>query len=243
MAGADDSLAYIFARNEFYRKNYHVMVGTVGWLLLIIVLLLGFRFLQITTVALPKYFPATPDGKIIQSPSEDINHLKLEYYNFNERGELIEWPEIQKKDLDLTIPDSNEHAILLFWVQKAVLAMFDLDYVNYRNRIQNLREFFTAQGYDKFLTAFLASKNLDAVKTGRRVAYATITDKAKVVSTGMLQGHKAWQVEMPLTVTYENPVKPPLQQKLYAVVKIARVSTLQKQFYGLAIYQINFKAA
>jgi hypothetical protein len=206
-------------------------------------LLVGFLYYQTHDLTLPKYFPTTPDGKVINSPPNQLNHLLLTNLHFDKQGVLEEWPEIKASNLDLTAKDSNEHAIIKFWVNKAITAMFELDFVNYREVLQDVRQYFTPGGYQKFLVAFNDSKNLDTIKTWKRIAFATLNGNTNITNDGIIEGHAVWRAEVPIIVTYDGNDKESLTQELVAVVKIARVSTLQSPFYGLAIYQINFKVA
>jgi intracellular multiplication protein IcmL len=241
MATEHDSVALIVERNFFYRKSHHSIVIANLLLLIAIGMLIGFYYYQQSSFAVPQYFPTTPDGVVINSPPDNVNHLLLERLHFNDQGMLLEWPEINASNLDLQAEDSNEHAILLFWASRAIVAMFALDFVNYRDVMQDVRQYFTPTGYTKFLEALNNSKNLDTIKKGKRVAFASLKDKPKVTQVGLLEGHKVWSVEIPIVVTYEGVNQEALTQELLTVVKIARVSTLQTPFYGLAIYQINFK--
>jgi intracellular multiplication protein IcmL len=241
MSSDGDRIALIVNRHIFYQKNYRRLLVINIVLLILICLLAGFLHYQTLSFAVPQYFPTTPDGVVIDSPPDNINHLLLERMHFNNEGVLLEYPEINSKDLDLHAEDSNEHAILLFWATRAMLRMFELDFVNYRAVIQDMRKYFSSKGYERFLEALDSSKNLDTIKKGKRVAYATLQGPAKVTETGMLEGHKVWNVEAPMVVTYEAHGQDSLTQDLLAIIKIARVSTLQSPFYGLAIYQVNFK--
>lgn len=238
-----NSVACIIERNEFYRKSYRSILTINLAILFLICLLLGFQYYQNDRFVKPRYFPTTPDGVVIYSPAENINHLLLNKLHFNDQGVLLEWPEINASMLDLQAEDSNEHAILVYWVTKAVLAMFDLDFVNYRSIMQEMRKYFSPRGYDRFLEALNDSNNLDTIKKGKRVAFATLTGKAKVTRTGILEGHKVWAVTVPVMVSYEASGQDTLTQELLAEVKVARVSTLQCPFFGLAIFQINFKVS
>lgn len=236
-----DGIALIVNRYIFYQKSYRRLLVTNLLLVITICLLAGFLHYQALSFAVPQYFPTTPDGVVINSPPNNVNHLLVEKMHFNEEGVLLECPEINIKDLDLNVEGSNENAILLFWVTKALRNMFDLDFVNYRAVIQDMRKYFSPRGYERFLEALDSSKNLDTIKKGKRVAFTTLQGAAKVTDTGILEGHKVWNVETPIVVTYETSGQESLTQNLLAIVKIARVSTLQSPFYGLAIYQINFK--
>ena len=84
---------------------------------------------------------------------------------------------------------------------------------------------------------------MDTIKKGKRVAFAVVNGKIKASENGLLEGHKVWNIDLPLLVSYEASAQETLTQQLLAEVKVARVSTLQCPFYGLAIYQINFKVA
>lgn len=243
MSTDSNSVALIVERNEFYKRIYHNIIITVITIIFTICLLVGFLNYQKRTFAVPKYFPTTPDGVVINSPPDNVNHLLLEKLHFNEQGVLLEWPEINANNLDLQAADSNENAILIFWVTRAIIAMFDLDYINYRSVLQDVRQYFTPKGYEKFLEALNDSKNLDTIKKGKRIAFATLRGKAKATKVGIIEGHMVWSVAVPIIVTYDGNDKEALTQELLAEIKVARVSTLQSSFYGLAIYQINFKVS
>lgn len=236
-----DSISCILARNEFYQKNYRRIVIINLFLFLVICLLVGFLYYQNNGFAIPKYFPTTSDGIAINSPPNDVNHLTLDKLHFNAEGVLVECPEIHASNLDLQATDSNEHAIINFWVTKAIISIFELDFVNFRVVLQDVRQYFTAKGYEKFSDALRDSKNLDSIKKGKRVAYAVLNGKVIVTEVGIIEEHMVWNASVPVVVTYESDKEEILTQTLLAEVKIARVSTLQSPFYGLAIYQINFK--
>lgn len=241
MACNFDSITLIANRSIFYQKSYRKLLIINLLLIITICLLAGFLYFQKLSFAVPQYFPTTPDGIVINSPPYHVNHLLLNNMQVNKQGVLVNCPEIKVKDLNLTMADSNEHAILLHWTTTALLGMFELDYINYRGVIQDMRKYFSSKGYERFLQALESSKNLDTIKNGKRVAFATLQGPAKVTRTGILEGHKVWNIEAPIMVTYEASEQESLIQNLLAVVKVARVSTLQSPFYGLAIYQINFK--
>lgn len=237
-----DSPTILIERHLFYQRSYRKLVITNLLLIIVIFSLVGFSYYQSSSFTIPQYFPTTPDGAVINSPPDNINHLTLDKLHFDSMGVLQEYPEIKTADLDLSAEDSNEHAILVWWVSKALLGVFELDFVNYRQVMQDMRKYFTPKGYEKFLEALENSKNLDTIKKGKRIAFATLRGPVKVCKTGVLEGHKVWSVEAPIMVTYEgNEQEEQLVQNMLAVVKIARVSTLQSPFFGLAIYQINFK--
>ena len=219
MAISSDSFSLILSRNIFYKNSYRKILITNLLLFIVICLLVVFLYYQSSFFSVPKYFPTTPDGVVINSPPNRVNHLLLKRFNFDKNGTLLELPEIKARDLDLNQPDSNEHAILLYWVSKAIIAMFDLDFVNYRGVMQEMRHYFSSKGYERYIKALNESKNLDTIKNGKRVAFANIKGEAKVTKTGILEGHKVWIVEVPIMVTYEGYQQELLTQDLFSYYK------------------------
>ena len=236
-----DGLNIILKRNQFYRNNYHGIVLNLFLSIIAFCALVSFIYCKSFFSLTSKYFPTAPNGIIIKNPPYNVNHLLLDNFHFNDKGTLLEWPKINIKDLDLDAENSNENAILLYWTAKAMLSIFDLDYINFREVLQNARIYFTPLGYNSFLEALDASRNLETIKVGKRISSVVLINKPKVVDTGLIGGHKIWTVETPIKITYENITKDLLVQNLLAVTKIARISTLQSRFYGIAIYQLNLK--
>ena len=67
----------IIKRNDFYQRNFRRMLKIVFALLLMFILLLSFVFYQDRTLKpMPRYFPTTPDGRLIETPAVNINHFK-----------------------------------------------------------------------------------------------------------------------------------------------------------------------
>jgi hypothetical protein len=237
------SLEAVVERNVWYAERYCQAVCIFFISLLSMLILGAFLLRQWEQREKTLYFPTTPDGKIIVSPPLDVNHLRLSRFVFNEDGSLDAWPEINKKDLDLTQEDSDEHAIIAFWSKKAVTAMFNYDYTNYVDFMHNVREYFLLRGYNKFIDALRASNNLIAVKNGSRVAWANIVRQPKVVESVIKDGRLTWTIDMGISVTYEGlRADDLLRQNLTVTMRIVRVPVLKSLFYGLGVYQVVFTA-
>ncbi len=252
----NQGLELVNTRNNFYRKNYHSAV--INFLLLfstIIALAIFVIFKHITTVY-TLYFPTTPSGEYIKMPPLDVNHLMITNESFNPDGTLKDYPLINISDLGENI--NPETAIIEYWAKNAIVHLHDYDYVNYRQALQDIRDYFTLRGHDSFLEALRFSRNLEAVKLNFQVLSADISGPL-TIDAGKI-GAKisflkkawyfiirkktpqifAWFIKIPITVTYENISSDPLQQRLIANMLVVRETTLRSPFFGLAIDQIYF---
>lgn len=239
---ASKSVTLVVSRNEFYLKTYRAIGGVFILLLLITILLIGFSFYQVTTINNnPKYFPTTPDGRLIEMPPVDINHLRLDKVQVNSATGVIKGMPPPVRTYAQLEPE-GENALIKYWAYLAVLDMFDYDYVHYRAEIQNSSKYFTPSGFERFKAALISSRNLETVKLRSAVVIPEINGPVKLLGTKMVSGRFAWDLEIPLKLTYESTsTSTPLVQTLLANLSIARVSTLRSPFYGLAIYKLNFE--
>ncbi len=231
----------VISRNEFYRRSYDQLKLVVVILLLITGLLIGFCLHQDKILRpSPKYFPTTPDGRLIISPPNNLNHLELSKQKVNpSTGIIYGMPPPTKLYTELQ-PD-GENALVLFWAKNAILNMLDYDYVHYRSVIQESSKYFTPAGHQNFIKALIDSRNLETIKSRSAVVIPQVTGKVELLGTRMVDGRFVWDLQMPVSLTYDSVKNTqPLVQNLNAKMSIARVSTLVCQFYGLAIFQLNF---
>lgn len=232
----------VLSRNEFYSRSYKQIKQIVVVLLLICALLIGFAFHQSKILTpMPRYFPTTPDGRLIYDPPVDINHLVLSKQTVNPNtGIIVGMPQPVLPYAQLE--QFGEDALILYWAYVAILEMFDYDYIHYRSVIQDASKYFTPTGHQNFIDALISSKNLETVKARSAVVIPELTGQVKLLGTEMVDGHYAWNIEVPVQLTYASVQFPtPIVQQLLASLSIARVSVLQNPFYGLAIYRLNFQ--
>jgi hypothetical protein len=232
----------VILRNEFYQRSYKQIKLIVSILILISILLVGFAVHQrVSLKPMPKYFPTTPSGALIISPPRDINHLILSQQKVDPTTGIIYGmppPVIPYADL---VPD-GENALIIYWATMAIKDMLDYDYVHYRSVIQEASKYFTPVGHRKFIKALIDSRNLETIKARSAVVIPQVTGKAQILGTRMIDGRFAWDVQMPVQLTFESVrYQTPIIQNLTAKMSIARVSTLVCPFYGLAIFQLNFE--
>ncbi len=134
----------------------------------------------------------------------------------------------------LNEPNQSDSAVLQ-WANQAAIAAFTYNFVNYRTELQASSGFFTADGWDQFLTALQQSNNLDAVKAKKLIVSAVATRAPIILQKGMLNDKYAWRVQMPILVTYQSASEFSQQNNVVTML-ITRVSTLNSP-RGIGISQ------
>lgn len=207
---ASRSLERVILRNHFYWENYRDVGLMIILLGLIIVSLLGFVFYQRVTFPKPKYFATYPDGLPIPI-------------------------------IPLKIPLQSD-AFVFQWAVAAVKGIYSFDYVTYRRSLQNAEEYFTYKGYQDFIKALLVSTNLESVKFYRQVVSADTTSAPVLIRKGQLSSDLpySWDLQIPMTITYQNSQNQVIKQVGSALIRISRDSTL-RHTEGLAIDQLVFQ--
>lgn len=134
----------------------------------------------------------------------------------------------------LNEPNQSDSAVLQ-WANQAAIAAFTYNFVNYRTELQASSGFFTAEGWDQFLSALQQSNNLDAVKAKKLIVSAVATRAPIILQKGLLNGSYAWRVQMPILVTYQSASEFSQQNNVVTML-ITRVSTLNSP-RGIGISQ------
>jgi intracellular multiplication protein IcmL len=96
---------------------------------------------------------------------------------------------------------------VLQWSADVARAAFDLDFVNWREELQRLTSKFTPSGWAWFLQQLKASNNLSTIKELKMVSNAKITGAPQLLRKAVVGGHYAWEIQIPLLVTYQSQQK------------------------------------
>ena len=134
----------------------------------------------------------------------------------------------------LDAPNTSDNAVLQ-WATQAATAAFSYNFVDYRSELQAASGFFTADGWDQFISALQSSNNLDAVKAKKLVVSAVATGAPVILQKGVLNGHYSWRIQMPLLVTYQSASEFS-QQSLMLTMLVTRVDPLNSP-RGIGIAQ------
>jgi len=223
------ALEWVLLRQKFYYRNYRMIVLLVFLVNILLLGLLGFLHYQSVTQPVPLYFPTLADGRWLEMPPLDQAQLVL-------NGQVISEPTAVQGEL-------------IVWGEHVAKAAFSWDFTNWRQALQDLREYFTAQAHMNFKQALAESNNIDTIKKKKYVLKAEIVGSSKIVTQGLLSIKKGWFdteqryrwiLQTPLKLTYENSAGERLVQNFLASMLIIRVSTLESET-GLAIAQLVYE--
>jgi intracellular multiplication protein IcmL len=124
---------------------------------------------------------------------------------------------------------------LLDWSRRASVAAYSYDFVHYRGQLQAASEYFTPDGWEKFINALRSSGNLKTVIAKKLVATAVPTGVPVLLNRGVIDGKYSWKVRLPLLVTYQSQSQT-FQQTVMVTMIVARVPNLNDP-KGIAIVQ------
>lgn len=91
---------------------------------------------------------------------------------------------------------------LLSWATLAATASYTMDFVNYNDNLAKLRDYFTKEGYDNFITSLNDSGTLDSIRDKKLVVSAVAIGPAIVTGEDEVRGYHLWRVEVPIIVSY-----------------------------------------
>lgn len=103
-------------------------------------------------------------------------------------------------------------ASILRWAELRALEMHNMRSLNYTDKLEALRPYFTKAAYDDFITAFNTSDFTEELRSNEGgtgvIATAVAREPAVIVNTSIMNGSRAWQVQVRLSVSrnfvYQN---------------------------------------
>ena len=125
---------------------------------------------------------------------------------------------------------------LLQWANVAAVAAYNYNFVNWRQRMDELRPYFSAQGWESFYPSF-SEQQVGPMVAKKTMVSAVAIDVPVIEQRGVLQGRYTWRVAVPLLVSYQTAsVK--TQEKILVRMVISRVPVVQTP-RGIAVMQFH----
>jgi intracellular multiplication protein IcmL len=121
-------------------------------------------------------------------------------------------------------PNQSDAAILQ-WANTAAIAVHTYDYVHYDEQFKAAQQYFTDDGWQAYWQAFLNTNTLDTIKSLKLTVTSVATMQPVMGPKGVIDGAYAWQVVMPLLVTFQG-AGPQTQQRFIVTMTITRQSVL-----------------
>lgn len=163
---------------------------------------------------------------IIQNPPRPY------YFAADDNGRLIQ-------EVPVTKPNMSTEDVMA-WAVRAVEAVNNYDFVNYREQLQNAQKYFTDYGWRKFMEGLRSSNNLLAVTNRKFIITAKVVDKPKILVEGELEGAYAWKLQMQVLVTSLTPPNYDDASKIlnpWIVTVIIQRQNMLQSYQGLGIAQ------
>jgi hypothetical protein len=132
----------------------------------------------------------------------------------------------------LSMPD------LIQWTSTVLPALFNYDFVNYQDQLKENLQYFTNDGWKKFLGLINNYAAYNAVQKGKLFIQGSANGAPFALNQGLLGDKYGWWVQMSVNITYSTGYVQPLDLQ----VLIVRVSTLNN-LYGVAIDNIVLSAS
>ncbi len=134
----------------------------------------------------------------------------------------------------LNEPLLNSRQVLQF-AQEASVAAYTFDFVNYRQQLTKINEYFTKDGYREYVDA-LSRSNLDVVLKKKYIVSAVASGAPVISREGVRQGVYAWEVQLPMSVTYQSSAEM-ANQKFVVKLLLVRMPSHENP-NGVGVHQI-----
>lgn len=146
--------------------------------------------------------------------------------------------------IPLNQPNMEDNA-LLQWATEAAVASYTFNFVNYRKALQDIRIYFTQNGYQYYIKALTESNNLDAIINKKFVASAAPTGAPVILEKRIFKEGEApggvygWTVQLPMVINYQSSTEQ-LSQNIILDMLILRTSTLESpKGVGIASFVVQ----
>lgn len=200
-----DPLTAVVVRNEFYKNSYRKLLFVLLLSIACNLLLGGGYYYMLSNPPTPVYFAVKLNGRVLPV-------------------------------FPITEPNQSDQEVLE-WAKQAAMAAFTYNYTNYRREFQSSSDFFSPWGWQQFLKALKGSNNLDAIIAKKMLVSAQLgkNRKYEIQKQGLVSGHYAWRVKIPLIITYQSS-QAFTQENTLVTLLILRFSTLNSPA-GISIEQ------
>lgn len=129
---------------------------------------------------------------------------------------------------------------LLNWCMVAVTNAYTIDFLNYEKSLDKLSEFFTKNGYQQFKNSLKASGRLKDIIDNKLIASAVVVDSPVILNEGKLGNNYLWDIQLPITITYQGASVDVYKQWLAVNLVVKKVPTSEAK-KGIGIEKITDK--
>ncbi len=128
-------------------------------------------------------------------------------------------------------------AALTSWAAQTAIAIFNLDFLHWREQLAQSRSAFTKKAYLGFRRSLRDEGHLRILSQYRALMHGIIAGMPVIVAKGILDKRMTWEVEVPFELAFETSDKVLSRQSFVISMRIRRVSTAE-YIKGIAICQM-----
>ncbi|WP_192484582.1 MULTISPECIES: DotI/IcmL family type IV secretion protein [Cysteiniphilum] len=104
------------------------------------------------------------------------------------------------KSLKMTSTPEVTRDMVINWVSLNVTKLFQLDFLNYKNQLFELKGLFTSSAWHEFNRVTL--KEIELLSANKYVSRASLIATPVINAKGHINGVKSWKVTVPMMITY-----------------------------------------
>lgn len=104
-----------------------------------------------------------------------------------------------------TLPIAHQSfRIVQSWAENAVQDIYTFNFVNFDERLENSRQYFTDGGYDAFLRALERDGVGQDIKLNRLEVNTIVLERPILINWGGFEQNFVWKIKMPIMVLYNT---------------------------------------
>jgi intracellular multiplication protein IcmL len=136
----------------------------------------------------------------------------------------------------LSAPVVSDQA-LINWATETVTSALSLDFLQWRQKLMQVRQDFDPRGFESFVRSLQETGNLKKIEDERLSLSCVVTEASVITSSGVVAGVASWRLEIPVLISYQSSKGTVATQRLLAQVMVQRAETTVNP-RGLMIKQI-----
>jgi intracellular multiplication protein IcmL len=130
-------------------------------------------------------------------------------------------------------------ADVIQYAKDTINRSFTLDFLNWRQQLEDTRQNYTRDGFKSFISSLQTSGVLDTVRN-RRMNMSITAGTGVLTKEGVENSIHVWYVEVPIEVKLSGQTLELPSQRFLATVRVERVSTLDS-IEGIGVSQLVTK--
>lgn len=135
---------------------------------------------------------------------------------------------------------SVSQSALFNWTTRTITKTFNLDFLHWREQLMSVKPEYTDDCFKQLIKSLKNAGNLDMIRDRRLVLSAVVKNAPTITAKGVINGHMAWKMEFPISLSYESSERVVATQDLLCSVMVRRVSVLDHP-RGIRLAQLVLK--